>query len=231
MATEPEGIGPGRPEGAAVREGESARTAIRDAEEQLREKTREARSRVNDRTRELRAQAEEKAERWSGTLGEHAERVARALRAAGDALDDEGEGRLSSISQSAAEQVERMSGYLRDENPSAMLNDLEQTARRNPGAFLATTFIAGLVVGRFFRASEPSAREGDEGGGRGWARESGRAHEPFRYEPPSESFARRESEPVLEEEGLMVGGPEGLDDDEDWPTPVRRVGTGWEGDL
>lgn len=48
-----------------------------------------------------------------------------------------------------------MASYLEDEDSRVLLHDLEDVARRNPGAFIGLSFAAGLTVGRFLRASEP----------------------------------------------------------------------------
>ena len=158
MPTEPESFARGSGTGTRAGEaGEGVREAVRSAEGQLKEKTHEVKERLQERSKELRSEAEQKAERWTTAMGEQIERVARALRTAGDALEDEGEGRMSGVTMSVAEQVERMGEYLRDENPGAMVRDLEQMARRNPGAFVGTTFVAGLLLGRFLRSSAPDS--------------------------------------------------------------------------
>jgi hypothetical protein len=170
MATEREGFTPGSRIGEDVeKEREGARDATRSAQDRAREKARDVKERVEERSRELKSEAERRADRWTTQAGEQIERVARALRKAGDALEDEGEGRMSAVSMSVAEQIERMGDYLRDENPGGMIRDFEEMARRNPAAFLGTTFVTGLLLGRFLRASE------SEGSGEERGRESAEA--------------------------------------------------------
>lgn len=127
-------------------------------QDQVRERTREMKDRVMERSDELKERAETKAAGWTEEAGERVERVSRALRRAGEALEDEGEGRLSALTSSVAEQVERLGGYLRDENPTEMVRDLERMAKGHPGVFIGSTLVTGLLIGRFLRASAP---EGD----------------------------------------------------------------------
>ena len=55
-----------------------------------------------------------------------------------------------------------MSGYLREGEPGTMMHDIEDMARRSPGAFIGTAFVTGLLVARFLRASETHG--GSDGG-------------------------------------------------------------------
>jgi hypothetical protein len=125
----------------------------REMKQQLLETKDELKQQLLTKKEELTSQAEEKADRWTTTLGDHLQRVSRAVRSASDALEDEGEGRLSAMTTSLAEQVDRVGGYLRDEKPKEMLEDLEGAARRNPGVFIGSVLVAGVLVGRFLKAS------------------------------------------------------------------------------
>jgi hypothetical protein len=111
-----------------------------------------ARAKAHD----LEHEAVERAERWTSSVGRQAESLARALRVARDSLWTEGQEQMASVMGQAADQVDRMSGYLEDEDPSAMLDDLADLGRRSPGAFLGSAFTMGLATGRFLRASSPS---------------------------------------------------------------------------
>ena len=178
MTREPQGMGAPLGSSASVHEDEhDVREALHDTHDRMTEGTEgvtegvkqrvrqksaelkgEAEERVRQKSSELRSDAEQKAQRWTSSLGEHVDKVARALRAAGDSLEDQGEGRMSAMSAGAAETVERLAGYLREENPTGMVQDLEDMARKNPTTFVTTTFVAGLLVGRFFRSGDPASR-------------------------------------------------------------------------
>ena len=120
----------------------------------------EIRERAKETAQDARDAAERRAGRWAASMGQRAETLSRALRAAEDSLRGEGEESMASMAGEAADQVERMSFYLEDENPSAMLHDMADLGRRNPGAFLGAAFTIGLAAGRFLRASEPTHGDG-----------------------------------------------------------------------
>lgn len=81
--------------------------------------------------------------------------ISRALQGAASSLRDSGETQLSSWVEQAAGQVERVVGYMQGKPADGMLHDFEDLARRNPALFLGGTYLAGMAVGRFLRASTP----------------------------------------------------------------------------
>ena len=140
--------------------------------------TRRLKQDAKETARDLERKAEERADRWTTSMGRQAESLARALRVARDSLWTEGEERMATVVEQAAEQVARVSGYLEDENPSAMLDDLAELGRRNPGAFLGSAFTLGLAAGRFLRASSPDRAEGRGAGEHPDGRAEGRSSRP-----------------------------------------------------
>jgi hypothetical protein len=66
--------------------------------------------------------------------------------------DAEGFGRYA---DRAAEQVEKLSSYLRDNDLRGFVRDTETLARRHPDLFLGGTFLAGLFLARFLKSSAP----------------------------------------------------------------------------
>lgn len=120
---------------------------------------REAAGEIRDEARrvtgEVKDEVEDRADRWSNSLGRRGETLARALHSASDTLRDDGEGGLADLADRAARQVHRMGRYLENEDPAGMMDDLEQTGRSNPAAFLGMAFAAGVLGGRLLRASSP----------------------------------------------------------------------------
>jgi hypothetical protein len=93
-----------------------------------------------------------------------------ALRAASDRLSSEEGNVLAQPAQKWAEQLERMSTYLRDKEPSEFLDDLETFARRKPEVLFGGLFVLGFAAARFLKASRkrprragPAELSGDSG--------------------------------------------------------------------
>lgn len=164
-----------------------------DLEAGVREKADRAKAMAKDEVRDLKVQGREVADqvkqaaegeidRRSTKLADGLDSVGQAMRTAADDLEREGQDWLADYTRRAAGQVEGVTRYLHDEDAPAMLTDLEEMARKNPGTFLGTSFAAGLAAGRFLRSSGPESglgqqngqREETNGGGRrGYAPERG----------------------------------------------------------
>jgi hypothetical protein len=142
----------------------------------LRELADRAKASAKEEARDLKAQGREVADkvkhaaegeidRRSTKLADDLDSVGHAMRLAAEDLDGEGQDWLADYTRRAA-----------------MLADLEDTARRNPGTFLGTSFAAGVAAGRFLRSSRPERGsdrqrtrrdEAHRGEGRGLAAEGG----------------------------------------------------------
>jgi hypothetical protein len=112
---------------------------------------------------------DEVSERATGSVNEkkHAladslESLVTALRAAEKALRDDSQESLATYSSSLATYVERSSGYVRNNDMSGLMNDLQRVGRENTGVFMGGSFVAGAALGRFLRASTPSPEMGDD---------------------------------------------------------------------
>ena len=85
--------------------------------------------------------------------------VARAFRETADRLQGEDEGDLARYTERLSERVEQVSGYLREKNIGALLDDLEGLAQRRPEVFLGTAFALGLLGARFLKSSDRRQEE------------------------------------------------------------------------
>ena len=130
------------------------------ATDEVRQQTRETAQKLENRAREKGEEIRERVERTGEAQKERAagtaEALAEAVRAAGSTLRDRDEDRLGQYTEEFADQIERFSGYLRDRDVGGLMHDLEDMARRSPTAFLGSSLAAGLVAGRFLRASDRS---------------------------------------------------------------------------
>ncbi len=161
-------IDPNDPAGSSRSPGYSEPSAARKAKVHLREARDELRALASRQAGGVKAKAGKTANDKKQVAAGKVHAVARALREAGDALDRDGERELARWGRDAADQVERVAGYLDRQDLSGLAHDLDTRARNNPGAFVAGTFAAGIALGRFLRSShpEPEQREtyGEEPG-------------------------------------------------------------------
>ena len=80
--------------------------------------------------------------------------VAQALRQASNQLGNQSEGAtVHEYIASAANQVERLSGYLRSTDTKQMVKGVERFARQQPALFMGGAFMLGLLGARFLKSS------------------------------------------------------------------------------
>jgi hypothetical protein len=85
-----------------------------------------------------------------GTMTE----VAQALRKTGQHLRDDGsQPMLAQYADRGAEQIERMSGHMRQRDTTELLAEVEWFARRQPMVFAGGAFALGMLAVRFLRSS------------------------------------------------------------------------------
>ncbi len=87
------------------------------------------------------------------TLAKKVDGYADAVRAVSERLQGEEGNVLAGPAGQAAEQLGRLSGYLREKEPADFLDDLEVLARRRPEVVFGGLFVAGLAAARFLKAS------------------------------------------------------------------------------
>ncbi len=155
--------------------------------------------------------------------------VAGAIRDVGNRLQEQDQAAgVGQYAMRAADQVDRLSSYLRDRDLNTFFRDTETFARRHPDVFLGGTFLAGLLLARFLKSSSERGFQGydansyvsfDEGYGQRYGRSGydgddanayasypgeryGRGND---YQGPQEPFRTREKEgPYGEPEGFKV---------------------------
>jgi len=117
--------------------------------------------------------------RAAGTLGV----MADALHSVGRQMRDQDEDMIGQYMDTAADQVDRLSTVLRDQDISQLIATTGKFARQQPGLFLAASFAIGFAGTRFLRSSTPaqSAWRGSswDSSRRDWTGSEGRG----RYSP------------------------------------------------
>lgn len=87
--------------------------------------------------------------------------VAQALRQTSDQLRQQEQGAaVHQYVSSAANQLERLSGYLRSTDLREMVGNVERFAREQPALFLGSAFVLGLLGARFLKSSAQSSDTG-----------------------------------------------------------------------
>lgn len=130
-----------------------------------------------DSTSDLKGQAKEAIRQVKDTAAHQTDRrltqvassldsIVRALHTAADELEGDGQARIAEYTRRAASQVHKSTDYLNAEDAPAIMKDLAQVARDNPGTFLGGSFAAGLALGRFLHSSSPSAQQNGGSHGR-----------------------------------------------------------------
>ena len=137
---------------------EQAKNEAKNLASEAKEQTKQVANQARDHVQELVGQQKtQAAERLGGLAG--------ALREAGQKLQENDQNRdFGRYADQAAQQVEKLSTYLRDNDLRGFVRDTETLARRRPELFLGGTFLAGLALARFLKSS-------------------GREHHPSSYSP------------------------------------------------
>jgi len=128
---------------------------VKETAGQLADQAQEKASQVADQARGV------VASRLSDQKGRAAESlggVAGALRQTSQSLRDQDQVGVTDYVDSAANQLERISGYLQNTDIGDLVDDVERFARRQPSVFLGGAFVLGLVAARFLKSSSRSSR-------------------------------------------------------------------------
>jgi hypothetical protein len=129
----------------------------RPAKEQIKEKAREAAEnvqgaahaasdRVGDRLTRL-------VEERSTQSGEQAIKFAESIRQSSSSMREQGQDGPARLAEQAADRVQAVGLYLRDNDGDRILGDMEDFARRQPLVVAAGGFVLGLAGARFLKAS------------------------------------------------------------------------------
>lgn len=119
------------------------------AKEQVQETAEQVKGKASGRVRE-------QLDSRSTALGEQVGSFGGALRKAGEHLRAEGNESGAKAAHRAADQVERLGGYLTGSGSDRFLGDLEDFGRRRPWAAAAVGAALGFVGARFVKASSES---------------------------------------------------------------------------
>jgi hypothetical protein len=84
--------------------------------------------------------------------------VAEAIRKTGQELRQQEQAPIAGVADGAAQQVERLAGYLREREVGQIIDETEGLARRRSSLFLGGAFTLGLLAARLLGSSAERAR-------------------------------------------------------------------------
>lgn len=142
---------------------DTAKERLADVKEQAAKQASKARDTVKQEIRDVRDDVERKTadrvNRQKHQVADRMDAIVHALDSAQTSLRDDDQSQLAGFVGDLGRQVERSTGYLRNNDFHGMVRDMEQLARGNTALFLGSTFVAGVAMGRFLRASEPQPEQ------------------------------------------------------------------------
>lgn len=106
----------------------------------------DAANQAKERAAEVGRNAVESLDRGIDTAASKLQNTASSLRQYG-----QGEGRVSSVANRAADTIEKTAGYMREHDVRDMLGDVEGAVRRNPGPSLIIAAAFGFLLGTAMR--------------------------------------------------------------------------------
>jgi hypothetical protein len=116
----------------------------------------EAKNQARDLVGEARTQVSHQARAGQEKATDGIRALGRELREMADGGQQSGI--ASEVARQAADQVDRLAGWLGQREPGDLVEEVRSFARRRPGVFLLGAAVAGTVVGRLTRGAVDSAR-------------------------------------------------------------------------
>ena len=123
------------------------------ATEKLGEAKDAAKEKASGAAEQAKSRAQQEIDTRSTRAGEEVGSFAGALRTTGDKLREEGKDGPAKAADRAAEQAQKIGGYLTDADGDKILSDVEDFARRKPWAVAAGGLMLGFAASRMLKAS------------------------------------------------------------------------------
>jgi len=127
---------------------DQAKSLAHDAKEEVSQVAGQARDQVQGLVTQQKTRVADQLGSLAGALRDTGNQLGQKLGDKQSHLVD-----LGGYAGKAADQVDRLSRYLRDRELGEVVRDAETFARRRPELFLGGTFLAGLLLARFLKAS------------------------------------------------------------------------------
>lgn len=122
---------------------------FRDAGQDLKEKVTDAATTTNQKVVNAGRQASDKIDEKRGPAADTLHSAASTIHEKAEDLP--GGETVKNVAHSAAEKLDVTAGYIRKHDVRAMLSDVEDIVKRNPGPSLLIAVAIGFLIGRAFR--------------------------------------------------------------------------------
>jgi len=121
------------------------------------EQTRQKAGEVMDQARQqVQSKLGDQKDRATEGLGQ----VAQAFRQTGQQLRENQQESIGQYAEMAADQIERVSGYLKGQDINQLFGEVESLARRQPALFVGGAFMLGFFLSRFLKSSSDGMGSG-----------------------------------------------------------------------
>ncbi|MBV9503241.1 MAG: hypothetical protein JO138_28030 [Acidobacteriaceae bacterium] len=120
-----------------------------DTTQTVKDKVSDAAATAKQKVSDVGRQATDKVDEKRGPAADALENAAATIHEKAENLP--GGETVRSVAHSAADKLESTAGYIREHDVRAMLTDVEDVVKRNPGPSLLIAAAIGFLIGRAFR--------------------------------------------------------------------------------
>src|SRR5215213_11382185 len=124
----------------------------------------QAKQTTNEVVSQVQQQASSQFTRQKDTAAAELGTVVNAVRRFGETLNNEGQGPIARFAaqygDKAANSLDRVARYLRDQDPKRLLDDAQNFGRRQPALLIGGAFLLGFAGARLIKTSIDAATDG-----------------------------------------------------------------------
>jgi len=121
----------------------------------------QAKQTTNEVVSQVQQQASSQVNRQKETAASELSTVVNAVRRFGETLNNEGQGPIARFAaqygDKAANSLDRVAQYLREQDPKQLLNDVQNFGRRQPALLIGGAFLLGFAGARIIKSSMDAA--------------------------------------------------------------------------
>jgi len=132
----------------------------------------QAKQTTNEVVSQVQQQASSQINRQKETTATELTTVVNAVRRFGETLRNEGDGPIGRFAaqygDKAAESLDKVARYIREQDPKKLLDDVQNFGRRQPALLIGGAFLLGFAGARIIKSSMEAASSSTNTGGQGY---------------------------------------------------------------